>query len=336
VPNRKENDSQWPSVCRYAAAAALLGAAVIHISQARPHFQEWFAAGITFLVLTVLEVILALGVILRPSSRVIAAAMWTSAATVALWALSRTIGLPFGPDPYTPEAIGKPDLTSTALEIATVLFLTPVALQLRKGEAIDPRPRRPLGVLSVGAVGIAMALLTLNAIQDAGGATCGTAHGGVASLTGPLVPIDGHSILGRNTPIARAGVGERAGLVVGLLKNCGASSATVESARLLGTTDFHHAVSTGDIWVVPPALAQPGQLVPMTQLRSDGSSLPGQAVVFAGSAVGRFPGVVIEVHAIQPGTLIIDGLELTYRSGGERFTAPYADIARMQVQRNSS
>jgi hypothetical protein len=333
---RRGSDSQWPWVCRYAAAAALLGAALIHISQARPHFQEWFAAGITFLVVTVLELTLAISVILLPSKRVLAATMWTSTATVALWALSRTIGLPFGPEPYTPEAIGKPDLTSAVLEIGTVLLLTPVALRLRKGGAIDQRPRWPEGMLGVGAIGIAMVLLIFNAIQDPGEGACGSAHGGAASLTGPLVPIDGHSILSRNTPIAQAGVGERAGLLVGLLKNCGDSSATVESARLLGTTDFEHAVDTGDIWVVPPALAQPGRLVPMTQLRSDGTALPGQAVVSAGSAVGRYPGIVVEVHAVRPGMMIIDGLELTYRSGNESFTAPYADIARIHVRRNTS
>ena len=38
---------------------------------------------------------------------------------VAVWALSRTSGLPFGPEPGVPEEIGVPDLVSVALELVT-------------------------------------------------------------------------------------------------------------------------------------------------------------------------------------------------------------------------
>ena len=45
------------------------------------------------------------------------------AGLITLWALSRTIGLPLGPEPLHPEAASLPDLLAVALEIGLILTI---------------------------------------------------------------------------------------------------------------------------------------------------------------------------------------------------------------------
>ena len=46
--------------------------------------------------------------------------MVANGAMVAVWAVSRTTGLPVGPDPWMPEALGALDLLATGLEIVLI------------------------------------------------------------------------------------------------------------------------------------------------------------------------------------------------------------------------
>lgn len=41
-------------------------------------------------------------------------------AMVAIWTVSRTTGLPVGPDPWMPEALGALDLLATGLEMVLI------------------------------------------------------------------------------------------------------------------------------------------------------------------------------------------------------------------------
>lgn len=40
---------------------------------------------------------------------------------VMLWTISRTLGLPFGPETWTPEALGLPDIVATAYEAVAAM-----------------------------------------------------------------------------------------------------------------------------------------------------------------------------------------------------------------------
>ena len=46
--------------------------------------------------------------------------MVANGAMVEVWAVSRTTGLPVGPDPWMPEALGALDLLATGLEIVLI------------------------------------------------------------------------------------------------------------------------------------------------------------------------------------------------------------------------
>jgi hypothetical protein len=115
-------------------ATALVGAAVIHAAVVPEHLEEWTAAGVFFAILTAATVLLAALVVLRPTRLVLAASILASVVPLLLWTVSRSVGMPFGPDPGVPEAVGLADLAACALEVLAVVL----AVSLLAG----PRARR--------------------------------------------------------------------------------------------------------------------------------------------------------------------------------------------------
>ena len=184
------------------------------------------------------------------------------------------------------------------------------------------------GCLAVGLMAMIVGSATWFAVLPSG--SC-HGHGGAESLTGPLIPIDGHSILSRNTPIAEAKAGREVGLVVGLLHNCDSRALAIRSARLTGVTDFETAGRAVSFWVVPPSLARPGEVIPLEVLRQDGAPLPGEIEVRSGEETTEFPGLVLVVHATRPGDFSVSAIEVTYTVGGRTYVSPYATIARLRI-----
>ena len=139
-------------------AAALGGAAVIHAAVVPEHLEQWTLAGVFFTVLAASEALLAAFVVLEPTRLVLGSTVAVSVVPLLLWALSRSVGLPFGPEPGVPEAVGLADLACCALEL--------LALVLAVGLLVAPRERSSsilaeharwlavAGVLTVAALGI--------------------------------------------------------------------------------------------------------------------------------------------------------------------------------------
>ena len=116
--------------------AGLVGSAVIHVAVMPEHFTEWPAAGTFFVVLTLAELVVAGWLVLgaaRASALIVAAAV--SAGPLLLWLWSRTTGLPFGPEPGQPEAIGLADGAACLLEVVTLVL----AIALIRGWTSDRR-----------------------------------------------------------------------------------------------------------------------------------------------------------------------------------------------------
>jgi hypothetical protein len=104
------------------ATVALFSAAAgfIHAVVTPDHFGEGLAVGLFMLAVTVGQMAVVVAALNRPSR-----VLWTAAAVantlvLAIWALSRTTGLPIGPEPWTPEAVGLLDLACAAYEVAIV------------------------------------------------------------------------------------------------------------------------------------------------------------------------------------------------------------------------
>jgi hypothetical protein len=113
-------------VLRAVVASTLLGAAVIHAAQAPSHFAECWAAGATFVGLAGAQALLGAAAVWA-DRRAWQLAPAVSLAAIGLWAISRTVGLPVGPEVGDPEPVGRADLVAVALEAATVLAATLLA-----------------------------------------------------------------------------------------------------------------------------------------------------------------------------------------------------------------
>ena len=102
-----------------AAVYGLLVAAAVHGSIIRDHFHEYVLYGAFFSVLTVGQGAIAVVLSRRPTARLVRSVAIGSALVVVLWFVSRTSGLPIGPEAWHPEALGLTDLAATIAEAAT-------------------------------------------------------------------------------------------------------------------------------------------------------------------------------------------------------------------------
>ena len=146
---------------RHLLVGALVASAAIHAAVIPEHLAEWRAAGLFFALLTVGELSVAVALLARPRRPdVLYAAAAVSIGPLLLWLYSRTIGLPFGPDPGAPEGVGVPDCLACALEVvslvAVVLLLRPRQwLARRPSASTHLRGLAVLALVSVTAIGVA-------------------------------------------------------------------------------------------------------------------------------------------------------------------------------------
>ena len=104
-------------------AALSVGSAAIHFAVIPDHLEEWWAFGLAFALLGWFQAVWPIVYLDRPTRRLAWIAIVVNLATVVVWAWSRTAGLPVGPEPGMPEAVGAADLIATAFELALVVGL---------------------------------------------------------------------------------------------------------------------------------------------------------------------------------------------------------------------
>jgi hypothetical protein len=107
-----------------ALATASLASGLLHASVSREHFGEAFIFGAFFLVTAAAQTAWAALLVYRPNTKLLIIGAAGNALVIALWALTRTTGLPIGPEPWHPEPIGILDLAATGLETAIVIATT--------------------------------------------------------------------------------------------------------------------------------------------------------------------------------------------------------------------
>lgn len=116
-----------------AAAALSVVAGALHLMAGPEHFEEWWGYGVFFLGAAVAQAGYGLvlwtegvegwGGWLAVRRHVYLVGIAMTLAIVVLWVVSRTVGVPVGPEAFEPEGIGPLDLSSKAIEIVLVLLL---------------------------------------------------------------------------------------------------------------------------------------------------------------------------------------------------------------------
>jgi hypothetical protein len=141
-------------------AVLSLGAAAIHFAVMPEHLAEWWAFGGFFAALGWFQALWSIGYLAGPSGRLARFAIAVNLATVLVWAWSRTIGLPIGPDPGVPEPLGAADVVATVLELLLVIGL----LASRRPEMPDSPDRVPSGLRATLAVAAVVAVASSLAV----------------------------------------------------------------------------------------------------------------------------------------------------------------------------
>jgi hypothetical protein len=100
-----------------------IGAAVIHFAVVAEHFDEWWLTGLFFLALAAFQLVWALLVLWSPSRLLYLAGAVANALVVVLWIVSRTSGVPVGPEAGEAEPVALPDSLATGFEIVLVAVL---------------------------------------------------------------------------------------------------------------------------------------------------------------------------------------------------------------------
>jgi hypothetical protein len=137
--------------------ALLLGAlawaaGIMHAVASEQHLEEWPLAAAFFAVLMTAQLALGAWLWARPGRGTLILATAGSLAVVALWAVSRTTGLPFGPEAGHPEAVGVLDAMTVADEIA----LAACAVAVLRGSLQLLRSPLPVRIVLVASLAGAM------------------------------------------------------------------------------------------------------------------------------------------------------------------------------------
>jgi hypothetical protein len=146
-PVAPDRSRDWRTVLRGTAALALTATAVITASSVGRRYQQDPVAGGLLAYLLLVQAVLAVAVLSR-SPTAYRLTIGFSLVTVAVWAITRTIGRPDGSPAWQAEPVGTADLVASLLELTTAAALVPLV-------AAAPRRLPRVGLLSLVAVAVA-------------------------------------------------------------------------------------------------------------------------------------------------------------------------------------
>ena len=188
---------------RLVPASLSLAAGAIHLAMAPIHAGESTTEAIGFAIAGWAQILLAAGLLLRPTRPVLTLTIVVNLAIISLYIWSRTFGLPWGAHPGESEGVEAIDLMATIFAgalvvIAGVLLARPdlAEFDARDGftfESIAVASAIPLLVLAATSVALADPEITQHG-ADGGGALAssgggGHGHGGAALVSADLASV---------------------------------------------------------------------------------------------------------------------------------------------------
>ncbi len=155
------------TIMRTGVVAFLLAAAMIHLAVIGPHLSEVVLYAAFFVGAGAAQVGAALLFTLRPSRRLLVVLIVGNALLIALWAVSRTVGLPFGSSPRVAETVSPPDVLASTAELVVVM----VAVALSRDWTARPigHGLARLGVAASGVIAATLAVVGVVGVQAGGG-----------------------------------------------------------------------------------------------------------------------------------------------------------------------
>lgn len=163
-------------------ASLSIGAAAIHLAAAPHHYAELGDLGAGFLFAGIFQALWARAFLRSTTRRTAWIGFVVNTGIVGAWIYSRVVGLPVGPEPWTPEAIGLPDAASTIFEVLVLVGLTVRLLGVdRTAIATRARVRSIAAIAVVPALGLVLLTSSLATVAIAAGVDHGSTH---VSLSG--------------------------------------------------------------------------------------------------------------------------------------------------------
>jgi hypothetical protein len=167
-------------VARCWAGFASLGAGLVHAAVITEHWSYWLPYGVFFGVVAAAQLGWAVAALARDRIALPRLMVGANLALIALWGVTRTVGLPFGPDAGRPEAIGVADLGAVGLQ----LILVAVVLGSRLG-VVRRLGRSTAGLLTGLAGGaLVVGLITTPALAGTEAGAHAHHHGAAAEYQG--------------------------------------------------------------------------------------------------------------------------------------------------------
>jgi hypothetical protein len=110
------------NVAQVTVAGLSAVAAGVHAWVVPEHLEEYPLFGVFFVVIAVGQAGWAAAVLRRPTARLRGAGIALSAALLALWGLSRTAGVPVGPEPWEAEPAALMDVVAGLAELGVIVL----------------------------------------------------------------------------------------------------------------------------------------------------------------------------------------------------------------------
>jgi hypothetical protein len=154
-----QNGSRFSNVLGNATGVLSAGAGAIHFAVIQSHYEEYWAFGVFFATAAWLQILWAMLVVARPGRGAAITGIAINGAITVVWIVSRTVGIPFGPEPGVAEAVEFVDVAATSLQVLSILGCLGL-LFTGAGRAVA---RRAV-VSSTLVLGLSVAVLTTAAI----------------------------------------------------------------------------------------------------------------------------------------------------------------------------
>jgi hypothetical protein len=157
----------------------------VHFGYAPHHLADDWAHGWFFMAIAAYQCLFAVLIVARPRRWLWASAIVVNSGIIATWLVSRTVGLPFGPEALRSETFSAPDIVSSVIEgviivISVVALAFPAAIERQSKDRISLR----FAAFAIGTVAVVLGALMLTPTYTAAHEAAGHSHGATATLEG--------------------------------------------------------------------------------------------------------------------------------------------------------